>query len=422
MNFKIQQTKFIFYHNIIIITFLFKARETMKKIILFPIIAIFILSSTGTTALTNGSNSLEYRSVDLNHIIGDGSDYTHTVFLEIANTQFCGGCDFWNSDVYNIYSQGDYDFEYVNMIVYGPDGWDDILNLYAYDWNNLYNITKYPTTIMDGDYKRLRYQPYTLPSPIDECGIRPVRNIKGNMSLLWLENATIKIDISIDNNEDIQYNGYIRVAITEISSRYNTVNDSKFHFGFLDYAFYKDIFISDSDIYTDSIIWNGNEHMDNHGNNFGDIHPGNIQVVMGVYNYDNYYLDETVKAFIFEPPYAPDIEGPTSGKVGVEYNYSFVAVDPEDNSIFYYVDWGDETFEDWFGPYSSGKKVTIRHNWTTKGIFNIRARAKTIYGKMGQLGEFKVKIPRERISIYNCLLRFLEKIKTLEVVLRVLKL
>ena len=201
----------------------------MKKIISILIIGIIVLSGFAVNALKNKSNNINQIS----------EDFTHKVLLEIGNTQFCGGCDFWNKDVYDLYSTGDYDFEYVNMIVYGPDGFNDILNLEAFDWNNLYNISKYPTTILDGNFRKLQYQPYTLPFTIEECGIRDVRKISAIISLQWLGNATIEINISIENNEDIPYNGYIRVAITEITSRYNTVNNSKFNFGFLDYAFNK---------------------------------------------------------------------------------------------------------------------------------------------------------------------------------------
>ena len=382
----------------------------MKKITFLLVIGILILSGFGVNGFNLFSEYKKIRDVD----------YTHTIFLEIGNTQFCGGCDYWNSDVYELYSKGDYDFEYVNMIVYGPDGWDDILNHKAYDWNNLYNITKYPTSILDGEYRRLNYQPYTLPIYIDECGCRDVRDISAELMLNWLGNATIKIDIKIENNDGKPYNGYVRAAITEITSRYNTVFNSSFNFGFLDYALNKNITIPANNIYIDSINWNGNEHSDNHGNNFGDINPGNIQVVMGVFNDLNNYVDETVKAFIYNPPDSPNIDGPKSGKPGEEYEFSFVSEDSYGNDLYYFINWGDDTFEDWFGPFSSGEIVTIKHNWSTKGMYNIKARAKTLNGLMSAWGEFEFKIPRGKISIYNYFYRFLEKFRVLEVLLRIM--
>jgi hypothetical protein len=382
----------------------------MKKIIVILVIGTIIISGFAVTALKN-------EKIIINSI---SEEFSHTVFLEIGNTQFCGGCYFWNNDVYDLYSKGDYDFEYVNMIVYGPDGFNDILNLDAYDWNNKFNISKYPTTILDGEYRRLAYQPYTLPFTIEECGIRETRDIAAEISLEWLGNATIKIDISIENNEDISYNGFIRAAITEITSRYKTVNNSNFHFGFLDYAFNKDIFIADRDVYTDSITWNGNEHEDNHGDNFGDINPGNIQVIMGVLNNQNGYVDETVKAYVNDTPAKPEIDGPSSLKAGEDYQFSFVSSDPENNLLFYYIDWGDESIHDWFGPFESGEVVIISHNWSEKGRYTIKARAKTINGLMGPWGELEIKIPRTRPFIFNDLYHFLKKLPIFEVFLRII--
>lgn len=416
----ILQTKFIFYQNIIIVVFLRGVIKFMRKIIFLIVIEILILSGFGVNGFNNDDENIYSETLFSEYKNFKGEDFTHTVFLEIGNTQFCGGCDFWNSDVYELYSKDDYDFEYVNMIVYGPDGWDDILNNKAFVWNNLYNITKYPTSILDGEYRRLNYQPYTLPIYIDECGSRDVRDISAELMLNWLGNATIKIDIRVENNENKLYNGYIRTAITEITSRYITVFNSSFNFGFLDYAFNKNITIPANDVYTDSINWNGNEHMDNHGSNFGDIKPDNIQVVMGVFNNLNNYVDETVKAYINNPPESPNIDGPNSGKQEEEYEFSIVSEDPYDNDLFYFVKWGDETFEDWFGPFKSGEIVTINHNWSNKGLYNIKARAKTVNGLISLWGEFEFNIPRSRISIYNCLYRFLEKLPCIEVLLRIM--
>jgi len=63
------------------------------------------------------------------------------------------------------------------------------------------------------------------------------------------------------------------------------------------------------------------------------------------------------------PPNAPIISGPTSGTVGEEYNYSFVAIDPEDEDIFLFIDWGDDTNTGWIGPYNSNEEVNIGHTW-----------------------------------------------------------
>jgi len=75
-----------------------------------------------------------------------------------------------------------------------------------------------------------------------------------------------------------------------------------------------------------------------------------------------------------EIPVAPD--GPTEGKTDVEYEFTASTTDPEEDDIFYWFDWGDETNSGWLGPYASGAIVTATHTWTTAGIFDIQVKAK----------------------------------------------
>ena len=50
------------------------------------------------------------------------------------------------------------------------------------------------------------------------------------------------------------------------------------------------------------------------------------------------------------PPNVPLINGPTSGNAGETYTYTFVAIDPDDDNIYYEINWGDGTVDDWYGP------------------------------------------------------------------------
>ena len=80
-------------------------------------------------------------------------------------------------------------------------------------------------------------------------------------------------------------------------------------------------------------------------------------------------------------PEKPDIDGPKEGKPGIEYNYTFVSTDPEGEDLFYYIDWGDGTFEDWIGPYQSGETVTMSHEWKGFGekTLDIRVKVKDVH-------------------------------------------
>ena len=75
-----------------------------------------------------------------------------------------------------------------------------------------------------------------------------------------------------------------------------------------------------------------------------------------------------------EKPGAPD--GPGSGGVGAEYQYSTNTTDPEGDQIYYLFDWGDGTDSTWIGPYASGATVQATHSWSSQGSYEIKVIAK----------------------------------------------
>ncbi|MCK4364638.1 MAG: PKD domain-containing protein, partial [Thermoplasmatales archaeon] len=85
------------------------------------------------------------------------------------------------------------------------------------------------------------------------------------------------------------------------------------------------------------------------------------------------------KAPTNNPPYAPTISGPTNGAVGEEYEYTFVATDPDEDNVYYYIDWDDGQIEEWIGPYPSGEEITVSHTWTAADEYEIRSKAKDTY-------------------------------------------
>lgn len=301
-------------------------------------------------------------NVDSTNILNENSplmNYTHTVFAEVATSQNCIPCDGWNDNIYNAYISGEYDFEYVEMIIFDHNG--NTLNNVALNWGNSYNIFAYPTTIFDGDYQRIFGNlPSELPGKLDSSGNRAVANIQASMVVTWLGNAVIQVEIEIKNNGQTQYNGHIRASITEIISRYDTHYGNPYHFGFLDFAFNKDISINPGGTYTDSTLWNGYEHGDNHGDNFGDIVPENIQVTMGIMNNNNGYVDETVAARIAgvnNPPNEPGNPSPPNGglNINIDEDFSWSCSDPDGDPLKYDV---------YFGPISPPQKVSSNQSET----------------------------------------------------------
>lgn len=84
-----------------------------------------------------------------------------------------------------------------------------------------------------------------------------------------------------------------------------------------------------------------------------------------------------------QPPKAPDISGPKSGDIGVEYEYIIVSTDFDGDDIYYYVDWDDGTSDKWFGPYNSGEEAIVSHSWDSDGIYEILAKVRDSYYNEG---------------------------------------
>lgn len=118
-------------------------------------------------------------------------------------------------------------------------------------------------------------------------------------------------------------------------------------------------------------------------------------------NYDIYS-----KLLFSFPPSPPTITGPTNGKINTEYNFTFNSIDPEGDLVKYYIDWGDNNTE-WTEYVDSSVEIILKHSWSKKGEYTIKAQAIDIQGAKSDWSEFTVKMPRDK-TINNMVLRFLE--------------
>jgi len=93
-------------------------------------------------------------------------------------------------------------------------------------------------------------------------------------------------------------------------------------------------------------------------------------------------------------PSNPEINGPSSGVANTDYDYIFSSVDPTSEDVYYYIEWGDGSIEEWIGPYKSGEEVTKTHSWSETGTFSIRAKAKDINDEESGWTTFEVSMPK----------------------------
>jgi len=102
-----------------------------------------------------------------------------------------------------------------------------------------------------------------------------------------------------------------------------------------------------------------------------------------------------------DPPAAPTIDGPTSGKVGESYDYTFNTTDPDGNDIYYAIAWDWGQLTEWIGPYKSGEEITLNHSWDEKGTHTIIARAMDIYQEVSEIATLEVTMPKNKPFNFN---------------------
>jgi subtilisin family serine protease len=140
-----------------------------------------------------------------------------------------------------------------------------------------------------------------------------------------------------------------------------------------------------------------------------DLEEEICSIKLMVYDSEGQISEDQVVLLINRAPYAPDIIGPTNGKPGVDYNFTFVSNDINNDDIAeYIINWndgtGDETIK---GPFPSGIPQTTNHKWTSKGTYIIKAKAVDIYNAESDWATFDITIPRDK-AINRPILNFLQ--------------
>lgn len=99
-----------------------------------------------------------------------------------------------------------------------------------------------------------------------------------------------------------------------------------------------------------------------------------------------------------QPPAKPQIlSGERNGSIGNEYVYSAVTTDPENDTLFYRWNWGNQITSDWIGPMNSGKICETSHTWDEKGSYKVTVQAKDEHGNIGEWSDpLSVSMPKTK--------------------------
>lgn len=106
-----------------------------------------------------------------------------------------------------------------------------------------------------------------------------------------------------------------------------------------------------------------------------------------------------------EIPHRPT--GPASGKPNTNYIYRTSTIDLDEDRVFYNFSWGDGTYSGWIGPFDSGAEAFAMNSWDEEGSYEIRVKAKDVYGDESDWSEpLAVTMPYR----FNPILQFLNSL------------
>ena len=110
-------------------------------------------------------------------------------------------------------------------------------------------------------------------------------------------------------------------------------------------------------------------------------------------------------------PEKPIIKGPKIASVGKQINFKIVSADPNNHDLYYYIYWGDQTFDYWTGPFASGEEVTFNHTYNISGSFSITSIAKDVLLGESPQSVYNINILKNRAVINPLIIRALEYLK-----------
>jgi len=143
-------------------------------------------------------------------------------------------------------------------------------------------------------------------------------------------------------------------------------------------------------------------------NNSDDIvdTPYNIS---GGNNQDRYPLIFLVNIENSPPSKPAKPSGEASGKYGSEYIYESSTTDADEDQVYYLWDWGDGTYSDWLGPYNPEQTASASHNWSKRGSYSIKVKARDTNQAESEWSDpLPITMPKNKAI--NLFLLFLERL------------
>ena len=252
----------------------------IKKIIGIFIVGIFLFTSIANELGLSKENKKEDFS------------FTHTVFIEECTASWCPTCPIASEVFHNIFNSGDYPFYYVTLV----DDKNPVAKNRNRDYSfGLFKIYAFPTMYFDCGYLNMVGRNENITDTeleyrtlIEQTGLRiPKQELSIDSYITWEGNAKLSVKIKVTNQGNFLYFGKIRSYVTEVESRWVDESGEPYHFGFLDYAINKFVFLMPRETKNFTGIFDGKiSHL---GKIYPDIEPDNIMVISTISHWLPHY-------------------------------------------------------------------------------------------------------------------------------------
>jgi len=264
-----------------------------NKFLSLVLISLFLLSTSLAGCVTHYSNR---KASYINN-------FTHSVLCELGSATSCPYCSITSAILYKIYKSSKYRFYYVTLIA---DKNNKARNRLLGD----YNLYGFPTCFFDGGYEiisggysNIKY----YEDKIVSSGERNVTNITIVLYARWTnkEMENLSCEITIFNNQYQEYNGFLKVYLVEIISRWRDYYGNPYHFGFIDFIANTNLSIPPKEKINLFYEWNPAE------SKYNDVDPSNLMAVGVLFNSQAHqsYSDPPYNTKQFTAYYVDDAVG-----------------------------------------------------------------------------------------------------------------
>ena len=96
-------------------------------------------------------------------------------------------------------------------------------------------------------------------------------------------------------------------------------------------------------------------------------------------NEDQYPFMEPIGWNINYPPIVDRFEGSNYGQPGIPIWFTVGLFDPDGDYWYFMIDWGDDSYTDWIGPYAYDEWISKWHTWS-EGTYHVRVKGKDVHG------------------------------------------